>query len=123
MDRYLAVMAGAALGGLFRYVAATAITDRFPIKFPLGTFVVNITGCFLIGLAMTILTERISPHRNWGLFLVTGMLGGYTTFSSFGWETLQAARQEGPWLAMANIAASASVGYLAVWLGWLLARK
>lgn len=123
MDRYLAVMAGAAFGGLLRYVIANAITERYAGRFPLGTFVVNITGCFLIGLAMTILTERMNPHRNWGLFLVTGMLGGYTTFSTFGWETFQASRQTGPWMAMANVAASAAMGYLAVWLGVILTRK
>lgn len=112
------------MGGLLRYLATVAITERFPLaRFPWGTFFVNVTGCFLIGLAITLFTERISPHRNWSLFLVTGMLGGYTTFSTFGWETFQASRQVGHWMAMLNVVASALMGYLAVWLGVVLARR
>lgn len=123
MDRYLAVMAGAAAGGLLRYVISTAVNDRYTGRFPLGTFVVNIAGCFLIGLAMTILTERVAPHRNWGLFLVTGMLGGFTTFSTFGWETMLIARQGNTLLAFANVVLSAAAGFAAVWCGILLARR
>jgi fluoride exporter len=123
MDRYLAVISGAAVGGLLRYVVASAIIARFPGKFPLGTLAVNITGCFLIGLAMTVLTERVNPHLNWGLFLVTGVLGGYTTFSTFGWETFQAVKQGQPGLGLLNVMLSVLAGYLAVWLGVVLGRK
>ncbi|MEO8099901.1 MAG: fluoride efflux transporter CrcB [Acidobacteriota bacterium] len=122
MDRYLAVMAGAALGGAARYTIAAAITARFGGRFPLGTFLVNVTGCFLIGLISTILAER-SANLNWGLFLVTGILGGYTTFSAFGWETVQLSRQGSHMLALANVVGSAALGYLAVWLGILIARR
>ena len=62
---------------------------------PLGTVIINITGSFLIGLLMTLLTERWSPHPNLRLLLVTGFLGGYTTFSSFEWETLALVRGGG----------------------------
>ena len=123
MDRYLAVMAGAALGGLLRYLVVTGITERFASRFPLGTLVVNVTGCFLIGLMMTLLTEKLNPHRNWNLFLVSGILGGYTTFSAFGWETFQAGRSGGHAIAIANVALSCVLGYLAVWLGVILARR
>lgn len=123
MDRYLAVMAGAALGGLFRYLAATWINTQYTGKFPMGTFLVNVTGCFLIGLAMTILTTRLQPHANWNLFLVTGILGGYTTFSTFGWETVQASRAGLPMMALANAVLSVVAGYAAVWCGIVLARK
>lgn len=129
MDRYLAIMAGAALGGLLRYLASSAINERlssdvsFWSRFPWGTFFVNVTGCFLIGLAMTILMERVAVHRNWSMFLVTGMLGGYTTFSTFGWETFQASRLSSHWLALANVVLSAVFGYLAVWCGVVLARR
>jgi CrcB protein len=123
MDKYIAVMAGAAVGGLLRYVVASAVLERFGGRFPLGTLAVNVSGCFLIGLSMTILTERTNPHLNWGLFLVTGVLGGYTTFSTFGWETLQAVRQGNPAMAVANALVSVLAGYLAVWLGIILARK
>lgn len=123
MSRYLAVMAGAALGGLARYLVVSTITARLESRFPWGTFLVNITGCFLIGLISTLLIERAPSPATWGLFLVTGILGGYTTFSAFGWETVQLSRQGEHLLALANVLGSATAGYLAVWLGVLLARK
>ena len=90
MDKYLVVLTGAGLGGLARYLAGTWIMAKYGGRFPLGTFVINITGSFLIGVLMTLLTERWQPHPNWRLFLVVGVLGGYTTFSSFEYETYQA---------------------------------
>jgi CrcB protein len=118
-----AVMCGAALGGAARFVIASFITARFAGRWPWGTFIVNMTGCFLIGLIATYLAERVASPLPWGLFLVTGILGGYTTFSSFGWETVQLTRQGEPLLAFANVAGSAIFGYAAVWLGVLMARK
>ena len=123
MDRYLLVMLGAALGGVARYAFGAAVMQRFPMRFPLGTLVVNVTGCFLIGLIMTLLTERWNANPNWRLLLVTGVLGGYTTFSSFGWESYQAVRDGSPLIGLANILLSVIVGYAAVWLGAVLARR
>lgn len=122
MPKYLAVMAGAALGGLARYLMVSMITTRIASRFPWGTLTVNIVGCFLIGLISTILVER-SAATTWSLFLVTGILGGYTTFSAFGWETVQLTRQGEHLLALANAMASVCAGYAAVWLGILIARK
>ncbi len=123
MDRYLAVMLGAALGGVARYVIGLAVMQRFGGRFPLGTLVVNVSGCFLIGVIATILTERLDLNPNWRLFLVTGLLGGYTTFSSFGYETYQLARMDAPVVGLLNVAASVVLGYAAVWLGVLAAAK
>jgi CrcB protein len=80
LDKYLIVLAGAGLGGLARYVAGTWIMSKYGGRFPLGTFVINVTGSFLIGILMALLTERLHPHPHWRLFLVVGFLGGYTTF-------------------------------------------
>lgn len=96
---------------------------RFGSRFPWGTMVVNVTGCFLIGLMMTLLTERLSPGTNWRPLLVIGFLGGYTTFSSFEWETFAAARSGSPWLGLVNVIGSVGLGYGAVWLGALMARR
>ena len=122
MDRYLVVMIGAAAGGLARYAIGTAIMQRFGGRFPLGTLVVNVTGCFLIGVLMTMFADRPAAHPNWRLLLVTGVLGGYTTFSSFGWETYQALR-DNALAGLANVALSVILGLLAVWCGALLARR
>ncbi len=123
MERYLAVLAGAGFGGLARYVLGTWIMARYGGRFPLGTFAINVTGSFLIGLLMALFTGRWQGHPNWRLFLVVGVLGGYTTFSSFEYETLQAARSGERWMALVYSAGSVIAGYLAVWLGTLLAAR
>jgi len=123
MNRYLMVMLGAALGGLARYAIGGAVMQRFSGRFPLGTLVVNVTGCFLIGVLMTAFTERGDPHPNLRLLLVVGVLGGYTTFSAFGWETFQAIDEGSRWIGFANVALSVICGYLAVLCGvWLVRR-
>jgi CrcB protein len=123
MNRYLMVMAGAALGGLARYVIGSAVMQRFGGRFPMGTLVVNVTGCFLIGILLPLLTERGEPRPNLRLFLIVGVLGGYTTFSGFAWETFQAAEEGSRWIGFANVALSVILGYLAVWCGSLLVRR
>ena len=122
MERYLIVMAGGAIGTLARYAAASAIVERVNSRFPFGTFAVNISGCLLIGALMTILAQR-AAHPNWRLGLVVGFLGGYTTFSSFEYETYISTRSGFPGIALMNITASVVAGYLAVWLGATLAAK
>jgi CrcB protein len=121
--KYLLILLGGGVGSLARYVVGSAIASRFGTRFPAGTMVVNVTGCFLIGLIMTLLTERMQPHPYWRLALVVGFLGGYTTFSSFEWETYSAVREGGLWIGLANIVGSVTLGYAAVWLGALLARR
>jgi fluoride exporter len=126
MNRYLLVMLGAALGGLARYAAGNAVLQRFTARFPenvfpLGTVIVNVTGCFLIGILMTLFIERGDSNPNLRLLLVTGFLGGYTTFSSFAWESFEAIEKEQIWIGLANIVLSVVLGYLAVWCGaWLV---
>jgi CrcB protein len=117
------VLAGGAAGSLARYVVSAAITTRTGSRFPFGTVFVNITGSFLIGLLMALLTERLRPHPNWRLLLVVGFLGGYTTFSSFEWETLSLVRDGARWLGLANAVGSVIAGYAAVWLGAMAAGK
>ncbi len=123
MNRYLLVMLGAALGGLARYVIGSVVMQRFGGRFPLGTLVVNVMGCFLIGILMPLLTERGEPRPNLRLLLVVGVLGGYTTFSSFAWESFQAMDEGSRWIGFANVALSVILGYLAVWCGAFLVRR
>jgi len=123
LDKYLVVLAGAGLGGLARYVAGTWIMAKYGGRFPLGTFVINVSGSFLIGVLMTLLTERLNPHPNWRLFLVVGILGGYTTFSSFEYEAYQAVRDGARWMGMLYVTGSVLVGYLGVWLGAMLTAR
>jgi len=117
------VMLGAAMGGVARYALGSAIGWKFGGRLPLGTIIVNITGCFLIGLIATMLSERPDVHPNWRLFLVVGILGGYTTFSSFGWETYESVRGGNALFGLINVIVSVAAGYLAVWCGALLAKR
>jgi fluoride exporter len=121
--RYVLILLGGGAGSLARYLVGLAIMTRFAGRFPLGTLAVNVTGSFLIGLLMTLLTERWQPHPYWRLLLVVGFLGGYTTFSSFEWETYSTVREGGFWIGLANVAGSVAFGYAAVWLGALLGRR
>ena len=123
MDKYLVVLAGAGLGGLARYLASTWIMLRYGGRFPLGTFLINVSGSFLIGILMALFTERWQPHANWRLFLVVGVLGGYTTFSSFEYEAFQAVRDGERWLGVFYVAGSVFIGYLGVWLGTALVTR
>ena len=121
MNSYVMVVVGGGAGSLVRYLVGTAIMTRTGSRFPLGTVFINITGSFLIGLVMTLLTNRLSPYPNLRLLLVVGFLGGYTTFSSFEWETLGLVRDGGWWLGLLNTVGSVALGYIAVWLGAALA--
>jgi fluoride exporter len=118
----IAVCGGA--GSLARYLVGTAVATQFGAWFPWGTVAVNVTGSFLIGLIMAVLTDRVAgAHPNWRFALVVGFLGGYTTFSSFEWETYATIRLGGFWLGIANVVGSVVLGYAAVWLGATLVRR
>jgi CrcB protein len=123
LDRYLVVLAGAGFGGLARYVAGSWIMLKYGGRFPLGTLIINVSGSFLIGVLMTLLTERLNPHPNWRLFLVVGFLGGYTTFSSFEYEIFQSVRDGARWMAMLYLTGSVALGYLGVWTGAVLTAR
>jgi fluoride exporter len=121
---YVWVALGSALGGASRHWFSGFIAQRMGERFPAGTLCVNLTGSFLIGLlaAFTVPEGRLFLGRSPRLLLMVGVLGGYTTFSSFSLQTLNLAR-DGEWLAAAlNIAASVVLCLAGVWLGHLLGQ-
>ena len=123
MDRYLVVLAGAGLGGVARYVVATWVMERYSGRFPLGTFLVNTSGSLLVGFVMTLLAGQFKFHPNWRLFLVVGILGGYTTFSSLEYEAWQAARLGARMLGLVYVVSSVVLGYVGVWIGALAGAR
>jgi CrcB protein len=123
MGRYLSVLAGAGLGGLARYVAGIWISEKLGAAFPWGTFTINVSGCFLIGLLMAVITAHPGMNPNWRLFLAVGVLGGYTTFSAFEYEAWRSAKDGQMLFGLIYVVSSVVAGYLAVWLGWALGDR
>jgi len=105
---------GGAVGAIARYQLAAMIQARIPAGFPWGTFMVNITGCLVMGVATTLLTERLVVHPNWRFLIPIGFIGAYTTFSTFELETFRAIT-EGAWLVGgANVVGSVDEGLIAI---------
>jgi CrcB protein len=123
MDKLISVAAGAAIGGVLRYLASMAILSVWTGRWPLGTFLVNISGSFAIGLLMTLFIDKYPHLHNWRLFLVTGVLGGYTTFSSFEWEALENARFGDHLTAGMYVFLSVVLGYIAAYGGVVAASR
>jgi CrcB protein len=122
MMNYIAVFAGGGIGSVTRYVLATWIGQRRGRSFPLGTFVINISGSFLIGFLMTLMAERFVENPQWRLLLVVGGLGGYTTFSTFQYETGKLVMDGELGYAALNMVLSVAVGLMALKLGDVIAK-
>ena len=121
MFTYFWVAAGGAIGTVVRCWLSGVIAQRAGEVFPLGTLAVNVTGCFIAGLfvAMTGVDGRVLVSPTFRQFFLIGVCGGYTTFSSFGVQTLTLI-QEGQWLhAAANVTGSVVLCLVAVWLGYI----
>lgn len=120
MNIYLLVALGGALGSVTRHWLGTVVTEPMNHTFPWGTFWVNVSGCLAIGFFATI-TQRHFTSNEARLFLMTGLCGGYTTFSAFGLQTVNLLRA-GDWpRAGGYVAGSVVVCLVSVWLGHLLA--
>ncbi len=114
---------GGFIGSIGRYLVTGAVYQIFPNSYlPIGTAVVNILGCFLIGFlsGLTELRQLLSPEMR--IFLLIGLLGGFTTFSTFGYETIASLRTGEFVSALANVLIQVIVGLSAVWLGYNVTR-
>lgn len=120
---FLLVGTGAFIGGNVRYILARWVGGAIDARFPLGTFLINVGGSFVLGFIGGLLASRTVPHADAiRLALGTGFCGGFTTFSTFEWET-HALFEDGVWLsALSNIFLSLFAGLLAVRFGIVAAR-
>ena len=120
---YLLVGLGGFIGANARFVVARLVGALFETRFPLGTFIINISGSFLLGVLGTLVAQKVMPNsESMRLALGVGFLGAYTTFSTFEFET-HALFDDGSWLtATTNMFASLFVGLLAVRAGIVVAK-
>lgn len=113
---------GGAIGSILRYLAATNIQSKFLSAFPYGTMCINISGCFLIGIIYAF-AERNNLSPEWRFFLATGICGGYTTFSTFSYESLSLLRDGEIFYAGLYIAASVFLGIMATFIPVVIIEK
>lgn len=112
----MAIGAGSFIGGVLRYLIAEFVQTKHLTNFPIGTLTVNIIGCFIIGIVFG-LADKGNLTQEWRLFLATGLLGGFTTFSAFSIETVGMFRDGQFWSAAAYISLSVILGLFAAFIG------
>lgn len=122
LDKYLLVSVGAAIGGSFRYWLANVVHKILPSTFPYGTLAVNITGSFLLGIIIFYFDEKGMITPSLKLFLTIGFCGGFTTFSTFSFETLNLLKDSEFLLASVNILLSVFLCLVGIYLAYLLSK-
>jgi len=116
------VAAGGATGATLRYLVSQAFLSRGLTSFPWHTLLVNVLGSFLLGVLAVLFTERGSVSQSVAVLLGAGLLGGFTTFSAFSYETLVLLEGGRAWLGFANVVISCVLGLGAAWLGLVVGR-
>lgn len=122
MQKILVVAAGGSIGAVARYLVSTWAAERIGVNFPYGTLIVNVVGCFIIGVFMTMTTERFIVSPYWRLLVTVGFIGGLTTFSSFSYETFRLLEESDIMMALYNVGLNLALGFFATWLGIGAAR-
>ncbi|MEA5472054.1 fluoride efflux transporter CrcB [Spirulina sp. 06S082] len=122
MQNLLIIFFSGGLGSISRYLIGTWIGDRWQSNLPLGTFAVNIIGCFLIGFFVGII-ERYRLSQGWSLLFLTGFCGGFTTFSSFIYEQSLSYKEKAYFDLILYLTLSVFMGLMATLLGLELAKK
>jgi CrcB protein len=120
--RYLVIGLGGFLGANARYLVGAWCVERFGASFPYGTLVINVSGSFILGFFLVLITDRFLVHPHWRLFFAIGFLGAYTTFSTFSFESFALLQNRAFLMALANMVGSVTLGLVAVVMGMALAR-
>ncbi len=119
MLKLLIVGGGGFLGAVARYILTGFAQRVFNTLFPIGTLVVNVLGCLCIGVMIYLVEDRMVLSSDMRLFLAIGLLGAFTTFSTFGYETVQMLRDGQSLAALVNVLLNVTLGIGAVWFGRL----
>jgi fluoride exporter len=123
MSRFLAVAIGGALGAVSRYGVVLLVANFWKRDLPLATFLINVSGSFILGFFTTFAAEKTSLDPIWRLLVATGFVGAYTTFSTFEYETQRLTETGALWWGALNVITSVAAGFAAVQLGVFLARR
>jgi CrcB protein len=123
MKAALIIAVGGALGSVARYGAQTCVYKIYPFTFPLGTLLVNVSGCLLIGILYALIEKGNLLTPEWRLFLTTGFCGGFTTFSTFAYENANLIRRDDFAYLALYVAGSVILGVAAVFLGAALIKS
>jgi fluoride exporter len=122
IKHFIMVGLGGALGSILRYLTQLLFA-AFSLTFPMGTFVANILGCFAIGLLYALMEKYTGLSTEWRLFWITGICGGYTTFSSFSYESISLFKQGNYFYFFLYMMMSIVVGLLATLVGIVVVSK
>ena len=123
MKQLLIVFAGGGLGAVARYWLSGAVYRFMSTQFPYGTITVNVLGCFCIGFLMSFFADRFLVNPDLRLFLTLGLLGGFTTFSTFSYETIELLRAGNTASGIANVAYTTLNCLAATWVGSLVGKQ
>src|SRR5574338_126432 len=121
--KYLSVAAGGAVGAMLRYYISLSGLSRIGEPFPSSTFVINITGSFIVGFFLTLVSERVPINPHIRLAVAVGFVGAYTTFSTFEYETARLIEGKDFLYAFMYVVLSFAIGFGAVWAGIVLAHQ
>jgi fluoride exporter len=121
LQKYLLIAVGGALGSVMRYWVGSTVGNRMGFRFPYGTLLVNMTACLVIGFSMTFLERRADFNPAWRFLIPIGLIGAYSTFSTFEWDTLAQLRSGAFFMAALYAGGSLILGLIAVWGGAVLA--
>lgn len=124
LERLIAIAGGGAIGSLARYLLSSWVEGYFENRnFPVGIFVCNVLGSFVIGIIIGFMINKTEPSAVWRLFLVVGLCGGFTTFSSFSLDTISLLRSGAVGMAMMNITFSVGGCLLATYVGLIAVKN
>jgi CrcB protein len=123
LQRYLLIAIGGALGSITRYQVGALAVERFGIRFPVGTLVINISGCLLIGFSVDFLNRHANINPAWRYLIPVGFTGAYSTFSTFEWEIWMDFTSGAFWIGVLYMVVSLVTGLVAVAIGSAMARS
>lgn len=123
INQLIFIAAGGAIGAVFRFLVSNGIHSFMSRDFPYGTLTVNVIGSFVMGMSYVMLIERLNVSPEWRAFIVVGLLGAFTTFSTFSIETLVLIQNSELSKAMLNVFLSVVLCVMGSWIGLILGRQ